>query len=475
MTDQDLLKRKIQSYLGELSPGAVSMLARSLERTRGLGQNEPHAELILAAALAMLTGEMPDRKVVQDAQVPLVRRDWRKSLERSFFAPLDAFAIDEQLPHKQEGRIYRPYLHEFWLWLERDVMAEDIAKAVEFLEKRPDDEDRVHRIAAALRKRASDALTGILESSASSEKEERRLKMMLGGERALQDLADVTKVFRAEPWLRAFLRRIPETLSERALKQDEEILDLVSAYVSRHPSDVPVIAAAMLDRAEAPWSLGPFAERLAKVRGARWLTKTRFAPFAAIVISEIERLYLLAEEHRNNNPDPVAFSAALSAYAAAVKGVERDMDLTGAEVWSSRIAETRRNVSGAVVDELSGAAGTVRRALQVPKPGPDGEARPDEASLDAAVRALRVLDLSRSAADVLAVNEAGKRARQSVEQTLEIITRSLISDLAKAADGRRDAISAATDSAILLCEICFGQDYAGLLRRSRQSALAAAA
>lgn len=475
MTDQDLLKRKIQSYLGELSPGAVSMLAKSLERTQGLGQNEPHAELILAAALAILSDGISDGKTPADVRAPLVRRNWRQSLERSFFSPLDAFAIDEQLPHKQEGRIYRPYLHEFWLWLERDILAGDIAKAVEFLEKRPDDEDRMHRIAAALRKRAAEALTGVLESCAGSEREGRRLKMMLGGERALQDLADVAKVFRAEPWLRAFLRRIPESLSERALKQDEEILDLVSAYVSRHPSDVPVIAAAMLDRAEAPWSLGPFAERLAKVRGVRWLTKTRFAPFAAIVISEVERLHLLAEEHRRNNPDPVAFSAALSAYAVAVKGVERDMDLTGAEAWSGRLAETRRNVSETVAQELSAATGTVRRALQVPKPGADGGIRTDEASLDAAVRALRVLDLSRSAADILAVNEAGKRARQSVEQTLEIITRSLISDLGKAAGDKKDAISAAADSAILLCEICFGQEYAGLLRRSRQSALAAAA
>jgi hypothetical protein len=475
MTDQDLLKRKIQSYLGELSPRAVAMLARSLERSQGLGQNEPHAGLILAAALAMLSGGEPDVAAVQDTREKSVRRNWRQSLERSFFAPLDAFAIDEQLPHKQEGRIYRPYLHEFWLWLERDVMADDISRAMEFLERRPCDDERVHRIAAALRKRAADALTGILESSAASEREARRLKMMLGGERALQDLADVMKVFKAEPWLRAFLRRIPESLSERALKQDEEILDLVSAYISRHPADVPVIAAAMLDRAEAPWSLGPFAERLAKVRGARWLTKTRFAPFAAIVVSEIERLHVLADEHRKNNPDPVAFSAALSLYAAAVSGVERDMDLTGAEIWSSRIAETRRNISAVVADELSGAAGTVRRALQVPKPGPVGEARLDETSLDAAVRVLRVLDLSRSAADILAVNEAGKRARQSVEQTLEIITRSLIADLAKAAGGRKDAIAAAADSAIMLCEICFGQDYAGLLRRSRQSALAAAA
>lgn len=475
MTDQDLLKKKIESYLGELSPGAVSMLARSLERTQALGQNEPHAELVLAAALALLSGQSSADGAADETPSQHAGPNWRQKLKRSFFAPLDPFAIDEQLPHKQEGRIYRPYLSEFWNWIERDVLAGDIARGVEFLEKRPDDGERVHRVAAVLRKKAGEALTGILEDCAASEREERRLKMMLGGERALQDLADVAKVFRAEPWLRAFLRRIPDTLSERTLKQDGNILDLVSAYATRHPEDVPVIAAAMLDRAEAPWSLGPFAERLAKVRGARWLTKTRYAPFASIVISEVERLHLLAHEHRKNNPDPVGFAGALSAYAAVVKGVERDMDLTGAEQWRGRIAETRRSISAAVADELAGAAGTVRRALQVPKTDADGEFRSDEAALDAAVRTLRVLDLSRSAAEVLAVNEAGKRARQSVEQTLEIISRSLISDLGKTRGPNRDAVASAAEAAIQLCEICFGQDYAALLRRSRQSAMAAAA
>ncbi len=320
MTDQDLLKKKIESYLGELSPGAVTILARSLERTQALGQNEPHAELILAAALALLSGQSSGEEPADDTSSLHSGLNWRQKLERSFFAPLDAFAIDEQLPHKQAGRIYRPYLGEFWGWMERDVLADDISRAVDFLEKRPGDKERVHRVAAVLRKKAGEALAGILETCTASEREERRLKMMLGGERALQDLADVAKVFRAEPWLRAFLRRIPDTLSERALKQDGNILDLVSAYATRHPEDVPVIAAAMLDRAEAPWSLGPFAERLAKVRGARWLTKTRYAPFASIVISEVERLHLLAHDHRKNNPDPVGFAGALSAYAAMVKG-----------------------------------------------------------------------------------------------------------------------------------------------------------
>ena len=103
MTDQDLLKRKIQSYLGELSPGAVSMLVRSLERTHALGQNEPHAELILAAALALLSGQASGEEPVNAIPARHAGRDGRQKLERSFFAPLDAFAINEQLPTSRKA------------------------------------------------------------------------------------------------------------------------------------------------------------------------------------------------------------------------------------------------------------------------------------------------------------------------------------------------------------------------------------
>ena len=56
----------------------------------------------------------------------------------------------------------------------------------------------------------------------------------------------------------------------------------------------------------------------------------------------------------------------------------------------------------------------------------------DQAAIDDAVRTLRVVTMARTASETFAVNEIGKQTRQAVEQTLEIVTRSLITDLGKA-------------------------------------------
>jgi hypothetical protein len=82
--------------------------------------------------------------------------------------------------------------------------------------------------------------------------------------------------------------------------------------------------------------------------------------------------------------------------------------------------------------------------------------------------------MARNTSETFAVNDVGKRTRQAVEQTLEIVTRSLITDLGQAKGQELEAQLSAVDNAILLSEIYFGEEYAAQLRRSRQSAVSKA-
>jgi len=150
------------------------------------------------------------------------------------------------------------------------------------------------------------------------------------------------------------------------------------------------------------------------------------------------------------------------------------MDLTVTGRWHQRLADTKRSISGEVTQELKNAHGAIRRALQVPKFDSDGQLRKDQAAVDEAVRTLRVVTMARNASETFAVNEIGKQTRQTVEQTLEIVTRSLITDLGKTRGQQMDAQLAAVDVAIMLSDIYFGADYAAQLRRSRQAAIAKA-
>ncbi len=466
MSDSEIVTSKIRSYLEELSPQAVATLVRNLEKARSDGSADAHVDLILRASLELLRAS---ERPVGEAERGIVRRN---QIQRKFFTPLDVFLINEHLPTKQEGRVQRSILNRVWHWIGRDILPRDVDQVLNYAENNPISDDKVEALVRNLRRRAVDAVGEILHKIDISDKERRRLGMEVGGERGIADLRDINKIFAAENWLMPFVSAMPEALNDERLKTGNGVLRMVEKATTRFPDHTSLVAAALLDRAESPASLCSFAGRLAGSNDPKAISASPFAPFVDVVLSEAERLNVLAHNHRAHNPDPVAFSQALSEYHDLVRGVELDMDLSHAGVWHKRLSDTKRDISEIVTRELRNAHGAVRRSLQVPTISADGEVESDTQAVDEAVRALRVVVMVRNASQTFAVNDIGKRTRQTVEQTLEIVTRALISDLSKTTGKQREAHLAAVDVAIMLSEIYFGGAYAQQLRRSRQSAIA---
>ncbi|WP_299472091.1 hypothetical protein [uncultured Roseibium sp.] len=468
MTYSNELESKIKTYLSSLSPNAVEALVKNLEKAQGQKSADPHLNLILTAAVALVRKPQP---LATDVPGGTFRR---AQVQRLFFSPLNDFLIAETLPNRQEGRINRNMLDRVWNWLARDVIPNEVKTVLDQAGDATVKGERVDALIQALRSRATEAIGEALSRSEISEKERRIIGVELGGERGIAELRDIEKIFAAERWLVPFLQSIPDNINEHRLKQDTDVLRLVDKCTTRFPDHLPLIAAALVERADAPSALCTFAGRLAGDQDPKVIAGSQFAPLVDVVMSEAERLQILALEHRNNNPDPVAFSQALSEYHTLVRGVERDMDLSLAGRWHQRLSETKKNISGEVTRELKNAHGAIRRALQVPKFDADGNLKTNQVAIDEAVRTLRVVTMARSASETFAVNEIGKQTRQTVEQTLEIVTRSLITDLGKTSGLQVEAQAAAVDVAIMLSDIYFGADYASQLRRSRQAAFAKA-
>ncbi|WP_269583070.1 hypothetical protein [Roseibium sp. Sym1] len=468
MTHSDQLEFKLKTYLSSLSPKAVEALVRNLERAKVQKDADPNIQLILTAAVTLLRKPQP---VTTDMPGGEQRRG---QIQRMFFSPLEDFLINETLPNRQEGRIHRGMLDRVWKWLGRDVMAADVRMVLEQAGNKAVSGERIDALVQALRSRAVEAIGDKLYRGEVSEKEHRRMAAELGGARGIAELKDIQKIFAAERWLVPFLQNIPDRINEHRLKQDTDVLRLVDKCSERFPDHVPIVAAALVERSETPSALCVFAGRLTGDSDPKAIENSQFAPFVDVVMSEAERLQILALEHRNNNPDPIAFSQALSEYHSLVRGVERDIDLSVTGKWHKQLAETKRSISSVVTRELNSAHSSVRRALQVPKFDQAGELQKDTTAVDDAVRALKVVTMVRNASETFAVNDIGKRTRQAVEQTLEILTRSLITDLGKTRGAQQEAQMAAADVAIMLSEIYFGEEYSAQLRRSRQSALAKA-
>jgi hypothetical protein len=468
MTQLDQLQAKIRTYLSSLSPKAIEALVRNLERAKAQADADPNIELVLNSALAIL------RKPTTHPLDSEGNEHRRGQIQRMFFTSLDGFLIDEFLPNRQEGRIHRGMLNKVWKWLGRDVMPTDVQLVLEQAGNAAVSGERVDGLVQALRTRSADAIGEALRRGEIDDREHRRMGIELGGERGISELRDIHKVFSSERWLMPFLEAMPDRINERRLKQDHDVLRMVDKCSERFPDHLPLVAAALVDRADKPSALCAFAGRLAGDDDPKVIAGSQFAPFVDVVMSEAERLNILAVDHRNNNPDPVAFSNALSDYNSLVRGIERDVDLTVTGKWHSRLADTKRSISDVVTRELHNAHTAVRRALQVPKLDDDGKLILDQTAINDAVRAVRVVNMVRHGSETFAVNDISKRTRQTVEQTLEIVTRSLITDLGKAKSPQLEAHQAAADVAIMLSEIYFGAEYADQLRRSRHAALAKA-
>ena len=466
MPKDQAIEQKIKVYLDSLGPKAIAALVRNLEKGGAANGNDLGLSLVLSAAQEILRSK---EGVIEDI-APAVPR--RANIQRMFFSPLNDFLIAEHLPNRQEARINRDVLQKVWTWLARDILPGDCKLVTAQATDPKVSSERVEALVQALRRRSVDAIGQALSQAEESEKHHRRIGIELGGERGIEELADIHKILAAEHSLMPFLHSLPESINEARLKNDHDILKLVGSYTSNNPDQIPLVAAAMVDRADAPSALCAFAGRLAGNSNPRAIATSQFSPFVDVVMSEAERLQILAREHRDRNPDPVGFSQALSDYHTLVRGLEMDMDLTTVAGWKRRLSDSKRAISEIVSRELNAAHGAVRRALQVPKADAEGKFALDQYAVDDAVRALRVVVMVRDARDSLAVNDVAKRTRQTVEQTLEILTRALIGDLGKAKAQTRDAHLAAADTAIMLSEIFYGSEYAGQLKRSRQAAIA---
>jgi hypothetical protein len=143
------------------------------------------------------------------------------------------------------------------------------------------------------------------------------------------------------------------------------------------------------------------------------------------------------------------------------------MPVDAVPAWMRRIGAAKVAMSDAVARRIEPAPGLVRRALRVETTGGEYAGRWDPASYEEAEFAVRLSIEARLAAESLAVNELVGRTRKQVEQTLEVVSAKLMADLKSAQVLDKRTLIEAVDGAIRLSALVFGEEYAAVLRKSR--------
>lgn len=463
MPEPGLITSKVRAYMESLSPTARAMLVRSLRSASPEG--DLPSEIILAAVEGLEIAEVAEgagrRRVAAEP--------WSERLEQAFFAPLGPFLVDDDSGPVFTGEIPRAHLPAIWTWLRRDVASDAWERA---LAADPLDADAdAAPIARKLRREVVPRIIDLLRDGGGDPKLRQKLVGHLGGEAVHRTLSDVATVLQSESAFANLFGQLPANITTFDVAEPSRIADVVRVSLEQVQMTIEWIAAAILARTTNPVVCALLACRLAGTTDPRMVASSRYAALVDIVIARIEQHAALAAARGSDAADRARFLADLRAYHDLAKTFELAFPVESVSAWFRRLSAARGAMSEAVTRRIDGAPGLVRRALRV-EVGADGWAgRFDTAAYEDAEFAVRAAIEARLATDTLAVNEVVARVRKQVEQTLEVVSGKLMSDLKSSQARERGPLVDAVDAAIRLSVHVFGDDYAAVMKKSRDNAL----
>ncbi len=463
MPEPGLVTSKVRAYMESLSPAARAMLVRSLRSANAEG--DLPSEIILAAVEGL---EIADTSDHSDARGPVTPVEpWSSRLEQAFFAPLAPFLTDEEPTGTFSGRIARRALPGLWTWIHRDIACDAWERA---LAADPyDPEADPTPIARKFRREAMTRVVDTLRDAASDHKHRQKLVGQIGGEVAYRTLVDVAYVIQNEAAFANLFGQLPTNITTFDVAEPCRIADVVRASMEQVQMTVEWIGAAILARTTNPVVAVHLACRLAGSSDPRLVAASRYAGFVDLVLSQIERYAAQAAARGTDPRARTAFFADMRAYHDVCRGIAMVFPVESVSAWFRRIGSAKVVMSDAVTRRIDTAAGLVRRALRVETANGEFAGRFDTDAFDDAEFAVRLSIEARTVAETLAVNEVIARTRKQIENTLEVVSEKLMADLKSGQALDRKVVTDAVDGAIRLAALVFGEDYAAVMRRSRDN------
>jgi hypothetical protein len=157
-----------------------------------------------------------------------------------------------------------------------------------------------------------------------------------------------------------------------------------------------------------------------------------------------------------------------------VRGLRTELDLRQDSTWGRQLASIRAEISNTLQSEIDSVPGRVRRILRQ-RSDKDilAGARVDATEVDDAAALIDFVAVCRTYAGELAINEVTLRTYSDLQQYVEKATEALVQSL-RAGDLRARAYrQVQAEAAVRFCEALFGREYASLMSRAVDNALAA--
>ena len=228
-----------------------------------------------------------------------------------------------------------------------------------------------------------------------------------------------------------------------------------------------------MQRLAAPWQIIRLAIKMAASDDEIRVAATPYGIAVTIALHDLSRLAAtLRADIRRGQFDNV--SEHLKILHDGVRGLRTELDLRNDSAWGKQLASIRTDISNALQSEIDSVPGRVRRLLRqrTDKDIPAG-ADVDNSEVDETAALIDFVAVCRTFASELAINEVTLRTYSDLQHYVEQSTEALVQTL-RASEGKYRAYRQKQVAvAIRFCDVLFGPDYASLMSRAAENAVAA--
>jgi hypothetical protein len=465
MPDPGLMTSKMRAYMEALSPAARTMLLRAMRGAQERGEIDPSQQVILRAIAAFQGNGDRDRVDALPIKPPISLVPWNEQVRDAFFMPLQPFVSDLTYSTKIVARIQRQSLYGIWTYLKRDLAPAEFAKALS--DETGLAEPDATLTARKLRREMTPRLAELIASGDTTSKPFRRLAAQLGSDMALHDLFDVVYIFQREGALLNFSGQLPRMLTAFELSDVGPVSELTKKTIVDLQVDPAFLAVLLLQRCRTAAGVAALAMTLAGSPDPKHVHASPYARIVDSVVAEAELSVYRFANHFRDRPTRLEALLHVREYHDLVRQLGLSLQPHHVPAWHKRLGTARKDISDLIAAEIEPLPGLIRRALRVESAAGGFGGQFDADAADDVEFGIRLLLEARAALDSLALNELVTKLRRQVEQTVEFAAGKLMANLKSDGAGDRADLLLAVDASIRMSAIVFGEEYAAILRKSR--------
>jgi hypothetical protein len=450
---------RLRNYLGQLPPQSQALLMREFERAIERGEDTAVASLVLEQL----------RKVVRGTEEDAPEPPRSADAARLFFRPLEPFLVDGNVPIRQ-GQIRRVSLTPVWQWLVRDGAADQVRDYHAALAALPDDAE-VQALEPVIRRLQMAAAEAIVRLTASADGNRRTLAR-IGPPEVIEDLVSIGMLLGAREAIDTLGSRLPVYLRMFGDVQIESVMSALNVPALQTPQLLPFALSLVMQRLSAPWQIIRIAIKMAASDDELRVAAT---PCGIAVSLALHDLYCTAARLRMDirRGQFADVGESLKALHEGVRGLRTELDLRNDSSWGKQLASIRADISNTLQSEIDSVPGRVRRILRQ-RADKDilAGARVDHSDVEEVASLIDFVAVCRTYAGELAINEVTLRTYSDLQHYVERATEALVESLRGGDTRARAYRHMQAEAAIRFSEVLFGRDYASLMRRAAENALA---